>query len=305
MACRSCRRQLTLLGRQTSLLAETSTGRQALLRPAAIPSAFEQRRNFRDTPERQGIMDKVRSAMVQFTEPYTVVDATKTIYTACASQADYTIDPVHIKAGTIPKTEQGEDIGTGKGIWHEDFHLAPTFSTWSQVTMLHMYVTFARLRDLERGAAQAWQRQLVDHFFFDAEERMDVKHGLSSRGLRQRYLKDLFVQWRGLIAAYDEGVVKGDPVLAAAVWRNLFKARPDVDVRALAVVVAWMRRSLHHLDKISGLGLVQLHSAHGDAIANILTKWSPKEEFRKVDMPVPQLEGELKADNPPIEKVPV
>jgi cytochrome b pre-mRNA-processing protein 3 len=65
------------------------------------------------------------------------------------------------------------------------------------------------------------------------------------RGLRSKYLKDLFIQWRGLVAAYDEGLGKqSDAVLAAAVWRNIFKASEDVDIRAVASVVAYMRRTL-------------------------------------------------------------
>ena len=68
---------------------------------------------------------------------------------------------------------------------------------------------------------------------------MDVVHDMGSSSIRQRYLKDLFVQWRGVILAYDEGLVKGDAVLAAAVWRNLFKAREDVDVRVSSSRWRW------------------------------------------------------------------
>lgn len=68
--------------------------------------------------------------------------------------------------------------------------------------------------------------------------------------MRTKYLKDLYVQWRGLLAAYDEGIVKGDAVLAAAVWRNIFKANEDVDIRALAQIVSYMRRLLKGLDDL-------------------------------------------------------
>lgn len=77
---------------------------------------------------------------------------------------------------------------------------------------------------------------------------MAVLHNMQMRGTRNKYLKDLFVQWRGLLAAYDEGLAKGDAVLAAAVWRNLFKADENVDIKALATIVSYMRRVLRGLD---------------------------------------------------------
>jgi cytochrome b pre-mRNA-processing protein 3 len=222
-------------------------------------------------------------------EPYRVVAATQVIYDACSKAAPYKIDPIAIKADTIPKTAEGEHIGEGQGMWHVDFKLPPTFSTWSQVTMLHMYLIFARLRNLDREAAKSWQAQLVDHFFFDAEERMDVNHGITSRSLRSKYLKDMFVQWRGIIMAYDEGVVKGDAVLASAVWRNVFKAREDVSVRDLAAIVSWMRLCLKMLDQMPDNALFTR--------ATTALRWPAKNEFAVVDKPTSQLEGRLGPSN--------
>lgn len=86
---------------------------------------------------------------------------------------------------------------------------------------------------------------------------MDVLHGMTSRGIRNKFLKDLFIQWRGVLAAYDEGLVKGDAVLGAAVWRNLWKASytgpdgGDVNWAGVAWVVAYMRRVLVELEDLS------------------------------------------------------
>ena len=115
--------------------------------------------------------------------------------------------------------------------------------------MLHLYLLLARVRCQERSAAKMWEQLLVDHFFLEAEERMDLLHGLRSAALRQRFLRDLFHQWRGLVLSLDEGVARGDAVLAAAVWRNLYKARDDVDPRVLAAVVSYLRRNLRRLDR--------------------------------------------------------
>jgi cytochrome b pre-mRNA-processing protein 3 len=73
---------------------------------------------------------------------------------------------------------------------------------------------------------------------------MDTLHSITSRGVRSKYLKDLFMQWRGVLVSYDEGLMRGDAVLASAVWRNVFGARDDVDPVRLAMVVAWLRREV-------------------------------------------------------------
>ncbi|KAK8048636.1 hypothetical protein PG994_010366 [Apiospora phragmitis] len=222
------------------------------------------------------------------TQPYQVHAATEVIYKTCASQATYTISEEDKRNGTVQKTEDGVEIGVGKTMWHIDFGLPATFSTWSQVTMLHMYLVCARLRNLDKDAARSWQQQLVDHYFFDAEERMDLTHGITSRGVRQRYLKDLFTTWRGILAAYDEGVARGDAVLASAVWRNVYSARADVDVRAVAAVVSWMRLCLKMLDQMPDEALFTQASA--------AFKWPAKNELKLVDTPVRELEGLLPSE---------
>ncbi|KAI1630851.1 hypothetical protein F4809DRAFT_228556 [Biscogniauxia mediterranea] len=303
MACRSCRRQLNLLARQTNAVAQFQN---AVAAGAAAPIAFrqfalpppatvKQRRGFASTPSQaSSLMEKIGAgigkAFVRTAEPYRVLKATEDIYKACSRGALYTVNPADLKAGTIPNTEDGEDVGEGSSMWHKEFKLPPTFSTWSQVTMLHMYLVYARLRNLDRDAARSWQAQLVDHFFFDAEERMDLSHGITSRVLRQRYLKDLFVQWRGVVVAYDEGVAKGDTVLASAVWRNVFKAREDVDVRALAAIVSWMRLCLKMLDQMADEALF-FH-------AETALRWPANNELAFVDKPTKELQGQLVQHQP-------
>lgn len=54
-----------------------------------------------------------------------------------------------------------------------------------------------------------------------------------------------------MIAGFDEGLCKGDAVLAAAIWRNVFDAKKDVDVELLAVITSYVRRVLSGLDRVS------------------------------------------------------
>lgn len=54
-----------------------------------------------------------------------------------------------------------------------------------------------------------------------------------------------------MTAGFDEGLCKGDAVLAGAIWRNLFDGKPDVDVELLAIITSYVRRVLSGLDKVS------------------------------------------------------
>jgi cytochrome b pre-mRNA-processing protein 3 len=91
---------------------------------------------------------------------------------------------------------------------------------------------------------------------------MDVMHGIYSRTIRNKYLKDLFVQWRGILAAYDEGMTRGDAVLGAAIWRNIWKAEtigPDgkeFDWGKVASIVGYMRRVTQDLSKVEQADLI-------------------------------------------------
>lgn len=103
---------------------------------------------------------------------------------------------------------------------------------------------------------------------------MEVNHGMS-RMIRSRHLNSLFQTWRGVILAYDEGLVKGDAVMAAAVWRNIFRSSEDVDMCHVAAIVAWMRMTLRALDEMLEPALLY----HGAGVF----KTQPTAGLREVD----------------------
>ncbi|TVY58766.1 Protein CBP3, mitochondrial [Lachnellula cervina] len=194
---------------------------------------------------------------------YTAYGATEDLYKECARHADYTVPQAQDSDAETPKTEDGEDLGVGEGWWHTETGLNPTFSTWSQVTMLHVYLLTVRFRCFDPSVARVWQQHILDHFFFDAENKMVLNHGMNARGTRNKYLKDLFIQWRGVLAAYDEGIAKDDAVLASAIWRNIFKASENVDIKRLAQIVSYVRRALSKLDSINDETVMQTMIAFG------------------------------------------
>lgn len=118
---------------------------------------------------------------------------------------------------------------------------------------------------------------MLDHFFYDAEDRMVLNHRMNARQTRNKYLKDVLLQWRGCIAAYDEGIIRGDAYLASAVWRNVFKADPEIDMSKLATTVSYMRRFLRTLDKTTDeeLMLANVELMHPKEEARLVSQKSP------------------------------
>lgn len=191
------------------------------------------------------------------TEPYIAYGSTEDLFRACARQCDYTIPNMRKSPPEpAPKNAAQEDVGIGSGWWvtpkeEGGLGLDVTFNTWAQVLFLHMYMLTVRLRCFPKEHAGIWHQNLLDHFFYAAEDKMDVWHGMTARGVRNKYLKDLLLQWRGLLLSYDEGLMNGDAVLATAVWRNVFKSSEQADIADVALVTAYMRRQLSRLDKMT------------------------------------------------------
>lgn len=229
------------------------------------------------------------------TEPYVAYGGTEELFKECARQCSYTI-PTALEKEPIdpPRTAAGEDLGVGEGWWfqpkqEQGLGLDATFNSWAQVVFLHMYVLTVRFRMFPKEHVQVWHQNLLDHFFYAAEDRMAVWHGMSARGTRNRYLKELYSQWRGVILSYDEGLVKGDAVLATAVWRNIFKANPATDVADIAMVTSYMRRELVKLGVMDDNALTTGGVTFG--------KSPPTAERRLVEAKSPLMEKEFSADD--------
>ena len=56
----------------------------------------------------------------------------------CANQADYSIPQSEQRGAEIPKTEDGQDLGVGKGWWYEGMLLTP----WLGPTLPHLRVLY-------------------------------------------------------------------------------------------------------------------------------------------------------------------
>ncbi|KAH3942523.1 hypothetical protein HBI25_155710 [Parastagonospora nodorum] len=229
-----------------------------------------------------GIAQKLREKAPLMTETYVAYGATRDLIKECSRAAEYTIPQALDPKGEIPTDENGVHLGVGDGWWYETLGLQPNFSNWAQITFIHMWMLQVRFRMFPETHAPVWIQHLTNHAFYAAEDRLVVWHKFNANSLRQKSLKDMFSQWRGVLLSYDEGLVKGDAILAAALWRNLLGSREDVDFEQLAQIVAYMRRELKRLD-----------SASDDEVAN--GQWtfqgSPGDEAQMVKRPSPLLKS--------------
>lgn len=126
MACRSCRRNIlrdlslgqTLITSQS--VAKSAVVARRLSRQTVEATPQQQRRGFRSTTHNQeSLLKRLGSQLIASTsQPYQVHGATETIYKSCAAEAAYTISEADKRDGTVKKTEEGEEIGTGSTTWH-------------------------------------------------------------------------------------------------------------------------------------------------------------------------------------------
>ncbi|KAF2718074.1 hypothetical protein K431DRAFT_288024 [Polychaeton citri CBS 116435] len=264
---RHCRRRSHIL-QQPHIRALSSSTRLAATekKPVPPPPKQEYTRDPPTTDTLSSLASTIRnsSALRSTTEPYVAYGGTETLLRACSATCSYTVPSLLEKPPRpAPRNAAGQEVGVGEGWWFQPkgpasspyptgagLGLEVTFNSWAQVLFLHMYICTAKLRCFPAAHAPVWHQNLLDHFFYAAEERMATSHGMSSRGMRNKYLKDLWTQWRGCLLSYDEGLIKGDAVLGTAVWRNIFQADADASVADVAVVTAYLRRELARVDKI-------------------------------------------------------
>ncbi|KAJ4986755.1 ubiquinol-cytochrome c chaperone [Stagonosporopsis vannaccii] len=227
-------------------LYQASHSLKADVRPEAIKKPYPNVKS-----RVSGLAQKLREKAPLMTEPYVAYGATRDLIKECARPGEYKIPQALQKGAEIPTIENGVHLGEGEGWWYETLGLKPTFANWTQITFLHMYMLQVRFRMLPETHAGTWIQHLTNHAFYAAEDRLVVWHKFNANSLRQKHLKDMFSQWRAVLLSYDEGLMKGDAMLAAAIWRNLMGAKEDVDFQKLAQIVGYMRKELKRLENAS------------------------------------------------------
>ncbi|CCE65068.1 hypothetical protein TPHA_0J02480 [Tetrapisispora phaffii CBS 4417] len=146
---------------------------------------------------------------------------------------------------------ENEPLSEAAKFFYEDLKLPRTFSQWFQITILHEWILFTRMRAMPFKYGRNYQQKLVDRTFSDIEMRLFEEMNVTSSRISDQYLKDFNTQLRGAVFAYDEGLYTDDATLATAIWRNLFGGRKDIDMIYLEAVVRYVRSNIYVLSKIS------------------------------------------------------
>ena len=173
------------------------------------------------------------------------------------------LDMDRVRAGPVAGSyyykickEQGlqyedEPLSETAKYFYEDLKLPRTFSQWFQITVLHEWILFVRMRAMPFKYGRNYQQKLVDRTFSDIELRLFEEMKVNSGRIADQYLKDFNTQLRGAIFAYDEGFATDDGTLATAVWRNLFGGRKNIDMVHLESVVRYIYSQLYVLSRLS------------------------------------------------------
>ncbi|KAK3825323.1 MAG: ubiquinol-cytochrome C chaperone-domain-containing protein [Benniella sp.] len=190
------------------------------------PSSKDQRPS--TDPSSTGVYGSLIRGLAKITGHYTVsqtaMRSTHNFYEICALQ-----------------------LGEKRSFWIDTCGLPDNFQTWFSVTHLHVWLLMVRIRAEKNG--KVFQQQLVNHFFHDIEDRMRYNHKISSQRIINTYMHDFLAQFHGGVLAYDEGMCKDDPIMAAALWRNLFTSSGSP--ARIATLVDYVRKELQVLDNMS------------------------------------------------------
>ncbi|KAI9355370.1 ubiquinol-cytochrome C chaperone-domain-containing protein [Zopfochytrium polystomum] len=124
------------------------------------------------------------------------------------------------------------------------FNLPDNFQTWFNITVIHLWLCSAKLRALGAPGNELRQ-EMFNLLWVDVELRLSksgVKHNLN------KIVTDLLSSYYGQTLAYDEGLVLGDAVLAAALWRNVYLGG-DASAQSLQELVEYIHMQMQHLDE--------------------------------------------------------
>ncbi|KAI8906922.1 ubiquinol-cytochrome C chaperone-domain-containing protein [Gorgonomyces haynaldii] len=127
----------------------------------------------------------------------------------------------------------------------QEWGLDLNFQTWFNFTVLHVWLVSSRLRT-EGKLGHELQQEIFNHIWLDVEIK------LHQAGVKTRINKitdNLIGSYYGQTLAYDEGLKKGKPVLASALWRNLYAAQ-QMDLVKIKSMVEYTEAHLEMLNKL-------------------------------------------------------
>ncbi|ANZ77761.1 BA75_05046T0 [Komagataella pastoris] len=194
---------------------------------------------------------------------------------------------------------KNEPLSDTAKFYYETLGLNRSFSQWFQITALHVWLLFVRMRAMPFKYGKLYQQKLVDRLFKDIELRLSEEMNVMSGSIRDNYLKDFNSQLRGIVMSYDEALISDDATLAAALWRNFFNGDKNVDLVHVEAMVRYIRMQLYVLDKTSDreFGFGDFQFVKPNEVVEPLTKENEEQLREKVREKYEPLEGKQLPSN--------
>lgn len=149
--------------------------------------------------------------------------------------------------------EKDVQLSPTASFYYERLGMPQTFFQWFQVTSLHVWMLYVRMRVMPRRYCREYQRKLINGIFDDIDYQLREVLRVNSDRTVNNYKKQFSQQLRGSIFGYDEGFVSGDAELAGALWRNLFHHSTVADMTILEHLVHFVRAQLYVLERMSDM----------------------------------------------------
>lgn len=169
------------------------------------------------------IVTKLAKLFGYHSQTSTAIRTASDYYDRCAERAEIQA-PFFYEGEDCSQVKQQARADAAAFLRSAECSLPPSFQTWFSITTLHVWLLSVRFRSLPPPLGRTYVQELINHMFIDVELRIRGPYAVTQSRLIKGYMKDMLEQYHGSCAAYDEGMIHGDTVLAAAIWRNIFGA---------------------------------------------------------------------------------
>lgn len=120
-----------------------------------------------------------------------------------------------------------------------------TFNSWHKITELHVWMCAVRMGN-ESHTGKFIRNEIVKAFWQDVDKRSS-RLGPEVLVGRKKAVGALSDQFRAALFGYDEGFLREDRHLAAAIWRHFFAMDCD-DPQRIELLVYYVRKQIENLE---------------------------------------------------------
>ena len=144
----------------------------------------------------------------------------------------------------------------------ETFNMPDTFYSWFLITEIHVWLLGARLM-AEGDEGKLVRNSMIEALWVDCDTRAKALGDMSTSA-RGKHIVAIAEEFQAALFIYDEGLASSDMALASALWRRFFMSMHELgedetplpDPEKLLLLVDYVRRSAHYLDKLDAVDII-------------------------------------------------